>query len=363
MNTYRLFALPSHTFKDRVSGVDFVRIIQPMKYLDGYTTDDARFEVTTYNPKTDPDVDWRDVMENYDGVYLNYTSNDWGYAMLGCLAQKYKRKIICDFDDDLWNILQDNTAYEVYKDGSWGRKVVTAIAGDVHHVTVTNQHLKNSLIHNTKKSADQVSVLPNYVDLSVYNHISTFKDRGYYKALHFGSSSHFNSLYSEVFYGAMDRIMQEFPNFSFTTVGAFVPKYRQKWGMRYSQDFGHTDVLEWIQKMPSFMDDTDLLLVPLNDNIYNRSKSSIKFLEASSYKIPGCYQNIRQYQEVVEHGKNGFLCTTEDEWYTAIKTMLTNARLRKAMGENAYKTIHSNWTIQKHVDRYAEMVKKVLDSE
>ena len=361
MKTYKIYALPSHTFKEKVSGVDFVRIIQPMKYLDGFEYDGVRFEVKTYNPKTDDDEDWNWVMQNYDCVYLNYTSNDWGYAVVGCLAQKYKRKIVCDFDDDLWNILQDNTAYEVYKEDSWGKKVVTAIAGDVHHVTVTNQHLKNSLVHNTAKESDGVTIIPNYIDLDTYTHRSPFKDRGYYKALHFGSSSHFQSLVSDNFYKALDRVMREYPNFSFTTIGAFIGKYRQKWGHRYGQDFGDVDVLKWIKKMPKIMDDVDFMLVPLTDNVYNRSKSSIKFLEASSYKIPGCWQNIRQYAEIVENEKNGLLCTSEEDWYKAITTMLSNAKLRRKMGKNAYKTVEDGWTIQGNVHKYAEVFKKVLD--
>lgn len=169
---------------------------------------------------------------------------------MGTLAQKYNRTLICDFDDDLWNILQDNSAYEVFNKESWGRKVVTAIAGDVHHATVTNQHLKNSIVFNTKKTSSQVSVLPNYIDLTLYKHRSPFKDTGQYKALHFGSSSHFASLYSEEFYRAVDRIMKTYPNFTFKSIGAFIPKYRQRWGARYEQGFGDTDLMEWIKKCP-----------------------------------------------------------------------------------------------------------------
>lgn len=36
MRTVKIFTLPSHSFVDRVSGVDYVRITQPMKYLKDY---------------------------------------------------------------------------------------------------------------------------------------------------------------------------------------------------------------------------------------------------------------------------------------------------------------------------------------
>lgn len=362
MRVVKVFSLPSHTFTDRTSGVDYVRITQPMTYLKDHIYKDVYFDVTVYNQRTDESFDWRDVFKDNDVVFFNYTTNDVGYAIMGTLAQKYKKKLICDFDDDLWNILKDNVAYDTFNAESWGRKVVTAIAGDVHHCTVTNTHLKNSLVHNTKKTAEQVTVLPNYIDLNLYKHRSPFKDRGHYQGLHFGSSSHFINLASDTFYKAMDRVMKEYPNFTFKSIGAFMPQYRQRWGHRYEQGYGDSDLMKWIEKMPTFMDEADFLLVPLIDNVYNRSKSSTKFLECSSYKIPGVWEDIRQYKEIVKHGKNGMLAKNEDEWYSAIVTMITDSKLRRDMGENAFRTAQE-WSIQRHVNEYAEMILKVLDEK
>jgi glycosyltransferase involved in cell wall biosynthesis len=362
MKTIKLFAIPSHTFVDRVSGVDYIRVTQPMKYLKDYEYEGHTFDVTLYNPRTDPSFDWIDVFKEHDAVFFNYTTNDIAYAVMGTMAQKYKRKLICDFDDDLWNILEDNVAHETFKKGSWGRVVATAVAGDVHHVTVTNRHFKNSLLANTKKLSREVSVLPNYIDLNLYKYRAPFKDRGYYQALHFGSSSHFVSLASDPFFQAMDRVMKEYPNFTFKTIGAFLPSYRQRWGKRYEQGFGSSDLFEWIDKMPSIMDEADFMVVPLIDNVYNRSKSSTKFLEASSYKIPGIYQNIRQYRSMITDGVDGYLATTEEEWYRSIVKMITNTRLRRDMGEAAFETT-KKWQMKDHVNEYAGMILNALDKD
>lgn len=358
MKRYKIFALPSHTFVDRVSGVDYLRVIQPMKYLNGYKDDDVEFEVTVYNHAENKSFDWRDVFEKHDAVFFNYTTNDVGYAIMGYLAQRYNRKLICDVDDDLFSILADNPAYEAFKKGSWGLSVIKAVLGDVAHVTCTNSHLKHSLMHNTK--AKGITVLPNYIDLEhVYTHRSPFKNTGTYNALHFGSSTHFSSFYSEGFVDAVTRVMYEYPNFTLTTIGAFVPKFRDKWGSRYIQGFGHTDLLEWIKLMPQYLDNADFMLVPLINNVYNKSKSSCKYLEASSFKIPGCWQNIRQYQELVKQGENGYLCNTADEWYKSITSLINDTELRRSMGEKAFETIQ-DWTIQKHVKDYADAFKKIL---
>lgn len=362
MKVIKIFAMPSHTFIDKISGVDYARIIQPMKYLHGYKDEDVEFQVKVYDHSKNESFDWRDIFAEYDAVYFNYTTNDVGYAVMGTLAQKYNRKLICDFDDDLWNILPDNPAYDVFKSDSWGRKVVTAVVNDVSHVTVTNRHLRHAIEFNTKKSGDNMTILPNYIDLSLYKHRCKFKDRGYYRALYFGSSTHFSDMYSPPFVEAMDRVMKDYPNFSFMSIGVFVPKFRDMWGSRYEQGFGHTDLLKWIDKMPEFMDNSDFMIVPLVNNTYNRSKSSIKYLESSSFKIPGAFQNIRQYQEVIKQGENGFLCSTAQEWYDAITKLINDSKLRQNMGEAAYKTIE-DWQIQRHINTYSEMFKKILTNE
>lgn len=353
----RCFGLPSHTFVDRVSGVDYVRIIQPLKYLDGYKDEDSEFEVTVYDHAKNKSFDWRDVFKNFDVIYFNYTTNDVGYAIMGTLAQQFNRKLICDADDDIFNLKNDNPAYEAFKAGSWGRTVTKAILKDVSHVTVTNSHLKHSIEFNAE--AKGITILPNYIDLDLYKHRSPFKDRGYYKALYFGSSTHFADLYSEPFYNAIDRVMKEYPNFTFKTIGAFIPKYRNRWGVRYEQGFGDTDLLKWIGMMPPQMDDADFMVCPLVVDTYTRSKSSIKFLEASSYKIPGVWQRMRQYNEVVKDGVNGLLASTEDEWYAAIVKLINDSKLRRSMGEAAFKTVE-DWTIQKNIYQYASFFKKIM---
>ena len=352
--------MSSHTFIDRVSGVDWARIIQPMRFLDGYKDDEVEIEANVYDPSKGISFDWRDIFKEYDAVYFNYTTNDIGYAIMGTLAQQYKRKLICDVDDDIFNIQQGNPAFDVFKKGAWGRTVAKSIFNDVYHLTCTTRHLKHALMNETNKGDGLISIFPNYIDLSLYKHRSPFKDRGYYKAIHFGSSTHHSDLYSEPFFKAMDRVMKEYPNFTFVSVGAFVPKYRNLWGKRYEQAFGHTDVLKWIEMMPKIMDDIDFAVVPLIDNVYNRSKSSIKFLETSSYKIPGIWQDIRQYKEVVENGVNGYLVSTEEQWYKSIISLINDQKLRQKMGESAYKTVEDKFQQKQHIAEYAQLFKRLL---
>jgi glycosyltransferase involved in cell wall biosynthesis len=282
---------------------------------------------------------------------------------MGCLARKNNRKIVLDMDDALWYIQPDNTAYQHYQKGGEAYHNVTAIANEVDYITTTNGYLRNIIASKTNKSHNKIEVFPNYIDFNLYSHRSEFKDTVDIQLLHFGSSSHFKDLQDEEFCKAIDRLFREYPNLTLKTIGAMISKYKIRWGQRYSHDFGHVDLYTWVkEKMPIFLDQTDILVTPLTDNVYNKAKSSIKFIEGSSYKKPGVWQRIRQYEEVIKDGENGFLARTEDEWYFAIKRLIDDKVLRKKCGENAFKTTEEDWQIHKNIYRYANFFKRVLTS-
>jgi glycosyltransferase involved in cell wall biosynthesis len=110
------------------------------------------------------------------------------------------------------------------------------------------------------------------------------------------------------------------------------------------------------------MDEADILIVPLVENTYTRCKSSIKWIEASSAGKPGVWQNVRQYKEVIT-GENGLLARTADEWYTQLKKLIDDPKLRKKMGQQAYKDVRDSWTIQGNISDYAEFFKGILTNK
>lgn len=357
MKKTKIFTLPSHQSNERTSGVDYLRVIQPITYLNGY----EEFETTVWTP--DMDLQWPDIARDYDIIFLNYINNDWAFAAMGAMARHYGRKIVMDFDDALWNIKEDNTAYSVFKKGSEAIKNITAIAREVDHITTTNNYLKNIVIKNTDKSHTQITAIDNYIDLSKYSHISPFKDTHQVTITHFGSTSHFNDIAHPAFTRALDRLMSEYPNIVFHTVGSFFSEFKMKYGQRYEQSFGDVDIYKWISKKYSIiMDNTDIVVAPLVPDVYNQAKSGTKFLETSSCKKPGVYQNLHQYQKYITDGVNGHLASNEQDWYKALKTLIDDKEHRRQIGENAYKTVLDN-QIQDHISKYASMFRLVLDKK
>lgn len=361
MKKIKIFCLPSHGTPERVSGVDFARIIQPAKHLNGWTNGEVEIETYIYDPVKDKKLDWIKVCTDYDLIYFNYTANPWAFAAMGSIARKVGVPLVMDFDDNLFNVQPDNPAYSIYKKGEKGIKNFTAIVNEVDYITVTNSYLKNVCAHNTLKQHDRIKVFGNNIDLDLYKYPQEFKNTEKITLTHFGSSTHFNDLLNDSFVNGVDKIMKEYPNVDFLTVGSFLPKLRNMWGQRYQNEFGHADIYTWISdRFPEVMAKTDICIVPLEENIYTRCKSEIKYLEMSSAKKPGVWQRIRQYENNIPNGC-GLLAQTSNEWYEAIKKLIDDVKLRKQMGENAYNHVKETYQAKNHTDEYGEFFLDIID--
>ena len=225
--TISIFCVPSHQTLDRTSGVDMVRIIQPMSYLNGYEDKDVKFKVDIFRIHDKEQPSWIDVAKKYDIIYLNYTALPWAFAGMGAMARHWKRTIVMDVDDDLYSVQSDNPTYKFYQKGSQVLADTTAIYNEVDYMTTTNVHLKNVLLSHTNKRDDQIKIFPNYIDLDkLYTHRSPFKDTLNIQLYHFGSTTHFIDLEEKAFIEGLDMIMKEYPNVTFKTVGSVMPKYK-----------------------------------------------------------------------------------------------------------------------------------------
>lgn len=366
MKKIKIFALPSHAEKHRVHGVDMVRVIQPMEHLNGYSDGEVEFEVTIYDPRkeelhNEDQAEWTKVAKENDIIFFNYLNNPWGFAAMGAMARAHGTKLVMDLDDSLWNIKPDNPAYKVYHSGSQPIMDFTSIANEVDYITCTSDYLKHVIQNNTRKSADKIQVIPNYIDLKLYNHKPPFKNDGRINLVHFGSTTHFADLNEPEFNKGIERIMKEYPQVNLIMIGAHIPRLKNRWSSRYTVLFGHEDVYSWIEgRFKEYMDMTDIMVVPLTNDIYNRCKSGIKYLEASSAGKPGVYQNLRQYSDLIQDGVNGFLATKDTDWYNKIKTLIDNPELRRNMGDYAYQTVEQEYQIQDNIKDYAEFFKSLL---
>ena len=106
----------------------------------------------------------------------------------------------------------------------------------------------------------------------------------------------------------------------------------------------------------------DVAVVSLEDNLFNRCKSNIKWLEYSACGITGVYSDLPPYNSCIRHGQTGLLVgNSVQDWFQAIDTLVTNASLRRAIAQQARQEVLSSYTLASpRVQLYPEAYHAIL---
>jgi glycosyltransferase involved in cell wall biosynthesis/SAM-dependent methyltransferase len=140
---------------------------------------------------------------------------------------------------------------------------------------------------------------------------------------------------------AVARILHEFPNTRFVNVGILeLPKllipYRDRvddWGLVTWQEL--VDRTAWF----------DINIAPLElDDLFNDSKSALKYFEPALLSVPTIASPTDDFRLSITHDLNGYLATTEDEWYRCLHKLLTDPSKRHQMGQAAQRDALSHYT-------------------
>lgn len=354
-----------------ISGFDgcgYYRIQSPAKYLN--KNKDIHVKITSEYSK--------DNMEWPDLIVLQKQSNPKALAFVDH-ARKIGKKIITEVDDDYFNIPSWNPAFKHYHDKS---QELIDFYQRSEAVTVTTPHLASII----GKHNSNTKVIPNYIDFPKIDEVFKmdselrkshirFTDRDQKKidtdtALKMmedrftigwgGSPTHLKDLEQAtdaliklclenkdilvvMMACATDRILNEIPKDQLLLVGP-VPI------------FLYYEILSLVK--------FDIGICPIEDNVFNRSKSNLKFLEFSAFKFPCVVSNVENYAKTVEDGKTGLVVNnTPEDWYEALFTLYTNDSLRESIRNEAYNFVHDNYNIVDHHEEWGEFYRQIVKEQ
>lgn len=149
------------------------------------------------------------------------------------------------------------------------------------------------------------------------------------------------------------RIMREFPNVNLAIHGylQLSSEFDQFSTRIFRVPFLKAD--QYLHAVSRFT----INLAPLTACIFNDAKSNIKFLEASSCGVPTVASPCAAFAQVIRDGENALLASSSEEWYVALKKLVTSSELRKKLADNAQKTAFTLY----HPDVMAESLAKILE--
>ena len=106
----------------------------------------------------------------------------------------------------------------------------------------------------------------------------------------------------------------------------------------------------------------DLLIVPLDLNIFNECKSNIKFIEAATVRKPCLVRDIYEFSKDITDGKNGLLYSDSPGFIQKLEWAYENAGLLQDLGNAANRYVSRNLTTdcldQADTDFFASLLKE-----
>jgi glycosyltransferase involved in cell wall biosynthesis len=109
----------------------------------------------------------------------------------------------------------------------------------------------------------------------------------------------------------------------------------------------------------------DIDIAPLEvGNPFCEGKSELKFFEAGIVGVPTVAAGTGTFRNAIEDGKDGFVAGTDAEWEEKLGRLVSDALLRKSMGEAARATALARYTTEGaddsgYVDFLKEAVRRV----
>jgi glycosyltransferase involved in cell wall biosynthesis len=104
----------------------------------------------------------------------------------------------------------------------------------------------------------------------------------------------------------------------------------------------------------------DIGIMPLPDDEWAKGKCGLKGLQYMALEIPAIMSPVGVNSEIIQHGENGFLATTTDEWVSAISELTESMEKRNAVGMAARKTVETKYSVEANKKVYLELLNRCI---
>ncbi|HEV7334084.1 MAG TPA: glycosyltransferase family 4 protein [Flavisolibacter sp.] len=89
----------------------------------------------------------------------------------------------------------------------------------------------------------------------------------------------------------------------------------------------------------------DIGIMPLEKDAWSEGKCGFKIIQYMALGIPALASPVGVNKEIIDHGINGYLCETEEEWECYLTELLFDCEKRKSFGGHGRKKIEARYSV------------------
>ncbi len=265
----------------------------------------------------------------YDYVIVYREAHFWGWAIFEKLLSMSRAALIFDFDDAIW--LNDTS--ESNKNLSWLKSSAKTakIASLANVVTVGNSFLADY----ARQSNQNVVIVPTAIDTDAYKYRGTV-DSELVTIGWIGSTTTLKHFQNAI--PALTAIKLKYGNRVNFKVIVDVDYEVPELGLKSTKWRKDTEVEE--------LNKVDIGIMPLPDDRWSCGKCGFKGIQYMALGIATVMSPVGVNTDIIEHGANGFLASSDNEWIDCLSQLVESVELRQRLGEAARKTIDERYSVR-----------------
>lgn len=278
-------------------------------------------------------------INRYDAVFIHREASPFGPPWIEFLIAKVFRKpVIFDFDDAIWipNASETNRQLtQRLKDFSNASKIIAWSSV----VSCGNAFLADY----AKRFNPSVVLNPTTIDTEGRHNLQATHDNGKFVIGWTGSHSTVQLL--EMLLPVFKRL-EAAHDFELHVICDVPPRFSLK-SMKFIPWSKAAEVSELIRFNAGVM--------PLEDNEWAKGKCGFKALQYLSVGVPAVVSDVGVNGAIVEHGVNGYLCRSEDDWMNALEQLMNDRHLLLKMSNAARSKVLEKYSVRANTANFLRL--------
>lgn len=279
---------------------------------------------------------------SYDLIYIHLWVTPFGSSMFEYLLKLANPHIVYDIDDAVFKGHKSQMNWFI----AWmkGKKKIFSLFKIAKHVIVCTKYLEEEAL----KYNNNVTDISSTFDTDRFFALTNYRNSDIVTLGWTGSHS------TIAFLHLLDAPLKE-----------VAKKRKIKLLVICDRDFELDGVnienIRWSEENEvSDLHQIQIGLYPTPKEEWVLGKSGLKALTYQSCGIPCVATAFGSNLENIEHGNNGFLADSDDDWVQSIIKLVDDPTLREQIGKNGRTNVMNNFSLEANKGKYLEILNKVV---
>ena len=103
----------------------------------------------------------------------------------------------------------------------------------------------------------------------------------------------------------------------------------------------------------------DIGVMPLENDLWSGGKCGFKALQYMALGIPSIVSPVGVNAQIIKHQVNGLLADSQEEWFSALQTLINSPLLRSEFGAKGLTTVKEQFSVVANEQHYLNLVQSL----